>query len=200
MNKQEFLSALAQRLSALPEAERDASLAYYSEIIDDALEEGMSQQEAVESLGDIDQIVSQIVADVPLSKLVKKQLKTSKKRKAWEIVLIVLGSPVWLPLLLSAVIVVAAVYICIWAVVISLYAVDLALGASTFAMLVCSVVFFVLRSPVAALWMLAAALILAGLTILFFLLSNLCAKYTAILGKKICIGFKKMIVSKEGAK
>ena len=200
MTKQEFLTQLERRLSALPETERDASLAYYDEIIDDALEQGMSQAEAVASLGDIDQVVSQILADVPLSKLVKEQVRPKRKIKAWEIVLLILGFPIWGSLLIAAAAVVFSVYICIWAVVICLYAADLALGASAFAMLTCSVVFFALRSPIAALWMLAAALILAGLTILFFLLSNLCAKGTAILGKKIGIGFKKMLIAKERAK
>ena len=134
------------------------------------------------------------------SKLVKEQVRPKRKIKAWEIVLLILGFPIWGSLLISAAAVVFAVYICIWAAVICLYAADLALGASAFAMLTCSVVFFVLRSPIAALWMLAAALVLAGFTILFFLLSNLCTKGAAILGKKIGIAFKKMLIAKERAK
>ena len=75
MTKQEFLTQLERRLSTLPERERDASIAYYDEILDDALEEGMTQQEAVASLGDIEQIVSQIISDIPLTKLVKEQVR-----------------------------------------------------------------------------------------------------------------------------
>ena len=47
MTKAEFLKALEEKLSALSAQDRVASLAYYEEIIDDRMEEGMDEQAAV---------------------------------------------------------------------------------------------------------------------------------------------------------
>ena len=50
MTKNAYLSELADRLRQLPQSEIDKSIAYYSEIIDDRMEEGCSEEEAVNGL------------------------------------------------------------------------------------------------------------------------------------------------------
>ena len=45
MNKQEFLSALSDKLSVLSEEDKEKSIDYYSEMIDDRMEEGLSEEE-----------------------------------------------------------------------------------------------------------------------------------------------------------
>ena len=52
MTKREFLDMLNRQTSLLPEAERDRLLEYYGEIIDDRMEEGLTEAEAVAALGD----------------------------------------------------------------------------------------------------------------------------------------------------
>lgn len=52
MTKHEFLDMLNKLTSHLSEAERDRLLEYYGEIIDDRMEEGLSEAEAVAALGD----------------------------------------------------------------------------------------------------------------------------------------------------
>jgi len=52
MTKREFLDMLNNLTSRLSESERDRLLEYYSEIIDDRMEEGLSEAEAVAALGD----------------------------------------------------------------------------------------------------------------------------------------------------
>ena len=47
MTKEGFLAQLRQQLWALPEADRQNSLDYYAEMIDDRMEEGLSEEEAV---------------------------------------------------------------------------------------------------------------------------------------------------------
>ena len=47
MNKQEFLSALQNALAGLPKKDRQKTLAFYSEMIDDRMEDGMTEEEAV---------------------------------------------------------------------------------------------------------------------------------------------------------
>ena len=52
MNKQTFVEELRARLAALPEDEREKLIDYYGEMIDDRVEEGLSEEEAVAALGD----------------------------------------------------------------------------------------------------------------------------------------------------
>ena len=72
MNKQTFLSELRSRLSGLPQEDIDGHIGLYEEMIDDRIEEGLPEEEAVADVGSIDEIVTQILADYPLSKLVKE--------------------------------------------------------------------------------------------------------------------------------
>ena len=51
MTKLEFLSQLERALSALPAAERADRLDFYREMIDDRMEEGLTEQQAVEAIG-----------------------------------------------------------------------------------------------------------------------------------------------------
>lgn len=123
MNKENFLHQLRIRLSQLPEDEIVKRLDYYSEIIDDMTEDGISEEEAVRSFGDIDEVALGIMQEVPLPTLMKTKMKPKKGWTTAAVVLAVIGSPVWLSLLLAFVAVIASVYICIWAAILCLYAV-----------------------------------------------------------------------------
>ena len=65
MNKQEFLKTLWNRLSELPNEDVERSLDYYAEMIDDRVESGMTEDEAVEAIGGVEEAAAQILADVP---------------------------------------------------------------------------------------------------------------------------------------
>lgn len=78
MHKQDFLTALSDALYGLPQSDIDQSIEYYSEIIDDQMEEGISEEEAVASLGAPDAVAKQILMDTALPKLVKAKVKPSR--------------------------------------------------------------------------------------------------------------------------
>ena len=111
MTKREFLSELRDALYGLSQSEIEERLLFYSEMIDDRMEEGIPETEAVASLGSVVAAAEQILLDMPLPKLVKARVKPKRKLRAWEIVLIAVGSPVWFPILLALAAVVLAVYI-----------------------------------------------------------------------------------------
>ena len=113
MDKNAFLDELREKLSGLPEEDIEERVAFYREMIDDRIEDGVPEEEAVEGVGTVDSVVEQIMSEIPLSKLVREKVKPKRSLKAWEIVLLVLGSPVWIPLLVAAAAVVFAVYIVI---------------------------------------------------------------------------------------
>lgn len=159
MDKQEFLSQLRKRLSELPHEDREERLNFYSELISDSVEEGLSEQEAVAQIGDLDELVSQIVADCP----------RKKKHSWWQITLLVLGSPVWLPLLIAVAVVIIAVLASVWAVFAAL--VGGALGA-----VVAGVIFIATQHVGSGLAMIGAGLVCAGLSIFMFFGSKACTK------------------------
>ena len=198
MDKKEFLAVLEARLADLPEADRQSSLDFYTEMLDDLTEGGMTEQEAVASLGSVDAIAQEILMDLPLPKLIKAKMKPKRRMRTWEIVLLAVGSPVWAPILLALAAVALAVYLTLWAVVISLYAADLAFAVSAPAGIITAIALFASGKPTAALLFLGAGLVLVGLTVLWLLLCNLTAKGVWRLGKLTLRGIKACFIRKEG--
>lgn len=167
MNKQEYLEAIRSRISAMPADDVNRFMDYYSEMIDDRVEDGLSEEEAVADMGSPDAAVEQILEDMPLTKLVKEKIKPKQELKAWEVVLIVLGSPVWIPLLITALVLLLTLWIVAFALLISFYAVVLSFVAAGIGGLICAIPLFIANSPYTAVLMLGAALIGIGIAILF---------------------------------
>ena len=198
MDKYDFLLALEARLAGLPEADRQASLDFYAEMLDDLVEGGMTETEAVASLGSPDAIAEEILLEMPLPKLVKAKMK-KRRLSGLEITLLAVGFPIWLPISIALLAVMFAIYISLWAVVLSLYAADLAFAVSAPAGILAAVVLFASGKPAAALLFLGAGLALAGLSILCFLLCNLTAKGMWKLGRLTLRGIKACFIRKKGA-
>ncbi len=167
MNKNGFAENFKQKLHMLPHGEVEKSLLFYTEIIDDRVEDGMSEEEAVAALGDINEIVHEIMLTVPLSSLVKAKMKPKHKLSTWEIVLIILGFPLWFPLLLSFFSVVFSVYVAVWAVITSLYAAVLALALTGVVCFIGSFLVFT-QNFASGILMVAAAAICIGFGVLAF--------------------------------
>ena len=198
MDKYDFLLALEARLAGLPEADRQASLDFYSEMLDDLVEGGMTEREAVASLGSPETIAEEILLEMPLPKLVKAKMK-KRRLSGLEITLLAVGFPIWLPIGIALLAVVFAIYISLWAVVVSLYAANVAMAACAPTGILAAVVLFASGKPASALLFLGAGLALAGLSILWFLLCNLTAKGMWKLGKLTLRGIKACFIRKKGA-
>lgn len=61
MKKKAFLYQLRCSLSVLSEKEKEEALAYYSEMIEDSIEEGKTEEEAVTELGTLEEIVKKVL-------------------------------------------------------------------------------------------------------------------------------------------
>ena len=200
MLKQEFLNALKEGLKGLPEKDIEERLTFYGEMIDDRIEEGRTEEAAVAEIGTVEEVVQQIVEETPLTRLVKEKIKPKRKMRAWEIVLLILGFPLWFPLLVAAGAVVLALYVTLWSLVIALWAIEVAFIVSAVALLCGTVVFFVSGHGLAGLFVLGAALIFAALSIFLFFGCVAASKGTVLLAKKIVIGIKNLFVGKERTK
>ena len=73
MNKEHFLSELSRRLDGLNGNDLYRTLEYYAEMIDDRVEDGMSEEAAVAALGDLEAIAREIMQDAPARESAKRE-------------------------------------------------------------------------------------------------------------------------------
>lgn len=200
MTKQEFLYLLRQKLSGLPEQDIEDRLTFYGEMIDDRIEEGCSEQDAVSDIGSADEIAAQIIADIPLTRLAKERLKHKRKMSAAEIVLLALGSPIWLSLAIAALVVVLSLYVVLWSAIVSVWAVFASLAACAVGGVAAGGVLACVGNVPSGIALLGAGLVCAGLAILLHFGCGAATGGIVWLTKKIAFGIKKCFVRKEVAK
>lgn len=194
MNKQQFLTELKKHLFGLPQDDIKQSLDYYAEMIDDRIEDGISEEDAVSDIGDPQEIAKQILMDTPMTKLVRAKAKPSRTLRAWETVLLILGSPIWLSLLIAAAAVVLSVYVVLWSVIISLYAVDFSLAACGVAGVLAFGIVALKGDLTQGLFFAGCSLLCMGLAILLFFGFNQVTKGLLWASKKIWIGIKSCFI------
>ena len=197
MRKSEFLKMLEEKLSGLPKKDARERLAFYAEMIDDRMEEGFSEEDAVADMGSVDSVVMQIVADTPLLHFVKDKIRPKRRLQTWEIVLLAVGSPIWISLIAAAFSVMISVYAAIWSILISFWAMFASLAACALAGVVVGPVFACLGSTPTGVCMIAAGFVCAGLAILSFLGCREASKGTVKLTRLIAIGVKRCFIRKE---
>ncbi len=200
MLKTEFLEQLRAGLAGLPQEDIDGRVAFYSEMIDDRMEEGLSEEEAVAGAGKISDIVTETLNDIPLKKIVKENMAIKRSRSGWEIALLILGFPLWFPLLVAAVAILFSLYIVLWSLVITLWAIEMSLWACALAGLVMAVFYGIKGDLLPCLALLGLGLFAAGLSILLFFGCVAATKGMIPLTKKILRGFKKLFIRKERSK
>jgi uncharacterized membrane protein len=200
MDKFDFLLKLEDALSGLPKEEICERISFYGEMIDDKIEDGKTEQQAVAEIGSVEEIAEQILKDIPLTKIVKQKIKPKKKLSAAAITLICVASPVWFPVLISVFAVVFSLYLCLWAIIICLYAVSVSCFGSAVGSLFMAVGEILNGEIPQGVALIGAALLLIGLGILLFIFSNLAAKGVLILTKKLALAIKKLLIKKEEAK
>ena len=122
MTRKEFLDGLRQEMRGLPMQEIEQTIHYYSEIIADRMEEGMTEEAAVAKMEPMHVIAKRVAADF-------KGVTTTPRRKlpGFLIVLLILGFPLWFPLLATGVALMVVALTLAWVMVLVLWAVCLGL-------------------------------------------------------------------------
>ena len=199
MTRTEFLDELKNLIKDYPVEETEKSIEYYNEMIDDRIEDGMSEEDAVKSLGDIKDIAKEIEIEMPMKTIVKKKVKEKKEENIpiWVILLLVLGFPVWAPLLLALGIGTFSLYIALWSVVLALWAVDAALFVSVIAGLLAIGITMVKGSMLSAIIYFGVTLVLIGLALLGLIGCFYASKGLAALFAAIFKSIKKKLISKN---
>ena len=203
MTKLEFISELYNKLSDMPISEIDERVNFYSEMIEDRIEEGLSEEEAVAAVGSVDEVADQIKAEIsPEEKTIeqKKPENPKAKRSALEITLLVLGAPLWISLLAALFAVVISLIASVWAVVGSLLCVFASFCATALYGIIFGIAWMLSGKALAGLALFGCGLLLAGLAILSFFgckaLIDLCAQFT----KKLALWLFKCVKIKKCGK
>lgn len=225
MTKLNFLLTLHEKLSGLPLDEVEERLGFYSEMIEDRMEEGIPEEDAVAAVGDIDAVAAQIAAELsgiktgeaavenagkpvlsgrpdeedPVAEISNAEKAAPQSRKSvWPGILLALGSPLWAALILAFFAMVLAACITLWAVLVSLWAVFVSLAAAAAAGAAVGVLFLLGSNRFAGLALAGAALVCAGLAVFAFYGCRAATAGTLWLTKKTARGMKNLFCKKEG--
>lgn len=185
MTRTEFLNELEQRLSVLSECDRKRSLGYFEEMIADRMEEGMTEEEAVDSLESIDEIANRILNE-SAEPAAEPKAKDFHGCPMWlAIVLAVLAAPIWLPVAVSIVVGLFCLYLVPWSLILGLF--SAALGCFFGGLFGAVVSFFVIPTAgiYASMLMLGLSLCCIGVGILLVFPSVIFTRWL-ILGTKWC--------------
>ncbi len=167
MTKSEFLTQLRERLQGLPDNEVAERVTFYREMIDDRMDDGVPEEEAVAAAGSLDAIVDEVLKDKPLGRMVLETVKPQRRMQAWEIVLLVVGAVVWLPLLIPVLAVAFALAVTAFALLVAAFAVVVAFAAAAIAGIAEGVILLCRGSVASGLCLLGGGIACIGLFILF---------------------------------
>ncbi len=199
MTKGVFLAQLREALGGLPSADAEERLTFYAEMIDDRVEDGIPEEEAVAAIGSVEEIAAQIIAETPLATLVKEKIRPQKRLPLWAIVLLIVGVPVWGSLLIAAFAVAFSLYVALWSIVVSLWAVFAALVGSALGCIVGGVGFAVGGFVPTGLASVAAGLVCAGFSVFAFFGCRAVTSGLVLLTKAAVLSTKNRLAKKGGA-
>ncbi len=197
MDKQEFLTALQKGLEGLTPEDIRERIIFYSEMIDDRIEEGLTEEMAVAELGSVEDIIIQTMSEFPWTKLVKKKFKQKRTLQTWEIICFTLGSPIWLSLSIAILAIIISIYAIIWSVIISLWAIEFSVIGCSFAGLFSCIIFITQSNTFSGMAMLGAGFMCAGLSIFGFLGCQQISKLILTLTRKIFVGIKSSFMKRR---
>lgn len=192
MCKEEFLRLLKKELSFLPKDEVKDCLAFYNEMIDNRIEEGMSEEDAIKDIGSIEEIVKQIVYEKHINKD-----KIKRRLKVGEIVLLAVGSPIWLSLLIAFFAIIFSLYISLWAIVISLWSIFVSFIVGSFIELILFFIYLFKGRIVSSLVWLGLCLVCFSLGIFFYYICKEITKWSVKL-TKYCFSINKNKINRKG--
>lgn len=174
MTKKDFLNELSKNLKRMPQSEINKSTDFYSELIDDKIEDGMSEEEAVASLGNTFNIAKKIIDESPFRNLYPtgtnekiyyssntqcEVVNNQRKTPTWLIVLLSVTAIVWVP-------VAFALIVSLGAVLVSLIAVVFALAISGVGVIIISPFAFLQLGGAGGVMIIGTGFVLLGIGIL----------------------------------
>jgi len=200
MNRQEYLDEIKDKLLGLSEEDIDKALDFYMEAIDDRIEDGLTEDQAIKAVGSSDEVAEQILMDTPLPKLVSASVKPRRTLKAWEIVLIVISAPIWIPLAIALIAIAFSVFVVIFSLIFALIAVLIGLTLGGVGLLAAAIFSIFAGSAGTAVMKLAVGLVAVGIGILLFIPIKACVLWLIELCGRFFKWIKKQFVKRQNNK
>lgn len=174
MTKWQFADELRHRLQDLPDSERNRYVDYYLEMIEDRMEEGVAEEDAVAALGSLNDIESRIRSEhfgsIPFK---PSHAAAQRNLKSWHIAIIaaalVLLFPMWIGLLFGA----FGILMGVFAVLLSLWIVVAAFGFAGIGLVIGGLCTIPFKGAAFGLFSMGAGFFLIGMSILLFFLARL---------------------------
>lgn len=110
MNKEKFYQELLKKLKGFDKNEAKAIIEYFDELIEEKIDNGYTEEEAIKSFGNVDDIIRSIKAEVVIKRSNDK--KTNSLRN-FLIILGVCSSPILIPIGIAFFIVFISLFICL---------------------------------------------------------------------------------------
>ncbi len=201
MTKLDFIMALYDKLSDMPHSEVEERVNFYREMIEDRMEEGLSEEEAVAAVGSVDEVVAQIKGESASERLNKDKIAEPKndKTNASKIALLALASPIWIPLLIAGGAILISLFAAVFSIIVSCFAVfGSFVGVSLYGV-VFGIVWMLSGKAIAGLALLGMGIFLAGLSIFAFFGSKALTDLTVRLIKRLAAWLMRRIGRKEEA-
>lgn len=187
MTKNEFLSKLERLLQSVKD--REKTLSYYGELIDDFIEDGFTEEEAIQKVGKPGDIAEQLLTE----ELGKEDKQVKKGTKFVVGLLLVLGCPLWASLVLAFFCLLFAALLLVFSGYILIWCIPIITGSLALASVILSSVStcgsFVIFSQNLALGLvqLGVGIIAAGIFILMGYLTFYLSRYFAKVTKQFSI-------------
>ncbi len=196
MTKKEFINELEKKMKGLPKEDIRDRLLFYNEMIDDYIEDGLTEEEAISKIGSSDEIVSKLIKETSLTKIVKEHVKPKRKLEAWEIILIVLTFPFWFPVLILLLTLILVGVVLLWSMVIVGWSVFGSLVGASISALFNTIELLSDGNFVNSVGSFGFTLFLAGATIFLFFGAVWVTSQTAELTKKVIQKIKLIIINR----
>lgn len=197
MLKEDFICELRARLSGLPRGDAEERLAFYSEMIDERIEEGCEEEQAVSEMGSVEALSEQILSEIPLKKLVKERITPRRALSASEKALLWIGSPLWVSLALAALCVIMALYAVIWSLFISVMAIFVAFVGCALGCTFGGAVVAIIGSTLTGIAGVGVGIVFSGLSIFMLFASKWALKGAVSLTGSLALLIKKCFIKKE---
>lgn len=200
MTKTEFLTRLRDGLKGLPQEDIEERVRFYAEMIEDRMEEGLAEEEAVKEIGDVERIIEQIIAETPLKKIVKENVKSKRSLHAWEVVLLILGSPIWLTAGIVLLSILFCIGVAIWSVVLVCFAVEVAVVVFAIGCIASAIGLIFHGNAITGLATLGAGFVALSLPVFLFFICKAILEGALYVTRKVPAFFKHIFCRKGNVK
>lgn len=191
MKKRQFLDRLSAALSALPEEERNRTIRYYNELLEDAMEDGLSEEEAVAQLEAPEVIAQQVLQDSGIDPMEYTPNYEKKRHKWWILLLAVLTFPIWGGIAVGILGGLVGILCGLFSGIIGLLAIPIGVAGGAVGGIGMSIILFCTGNAAKGLLLLGGGLICTALTIPMTFDISLC------LAHQMCLAFPALAVPKD---